>query len=115
MDIPSTIKELINTHGTCDPFRLCEFLDIEIIKHPLGTETRGLIKPYKRSYIICINSDLTELDQLHTCAHELGHYKLHKKVNTLFMRACTYLKTDIYEIEANEFADRLLSIMFNDL
>ena len=33
---------------------------------------------------------------------------LHKQVNTLFMRTCTYLKTDVYENQANEFAALLL-------
>lgn len=98
MDILSAVNELVTQHGTCNPFRICEFLDIKVVQQSLGEETRGLIKPYKRSYIICINSDLNELGQLHTCAHELGHYKLHKRVNTLFMRACTYLKTDLYEM-----------------
>lgn len=115
MDIPTIITKLTNTWGTCDPFRLCKFLDIEIIRHPLGKETRGLIHLYKRNYVIYINSDLNELEQLKTCAHELGHFMLHKKINTLFMRTCTYLKTDTYEIEANLFGDILLSTLFNNL
>ncbi|MHC1747486.1 MAG: ImmA/IrrE family metallo-endopeptidase [Cellulosilyticaceae bacterium] len=115
MDIPTIIKKLTTTWGTCDPFRLCKFLDIDIIRHPLGKETRGLIHLYKRNYVIYINSDLDELEQIHTCAHELGHFMLHKNINTLFMKTCTYLKTDNYEIEANEFAFILLNALYFDI
>lgn len=108
MNISATVKNLVNRHGTCDPFRICKELEIIVVFSNLGTETRGLIKKYKRSYIICINSELSEVEQLQTCAHELGHYALHKQVNTLFMKTCTYLKTDRYELQANEFALLLL-------
>ena len=108
MNISATVKKLVNRYGTCDPFRICKELEIIVIFGDLGNETRGLIKKYKRSYIICINDQLSEPDQLQTCAHELGHYALHKQVNTLFMKTCTYLKTDKYEIQANEFAALLL-------
>lgn len=108
MDIKATTERLISRHGTCNPFRICKDLEIIIVHSELGSETRGLIRKYKRSYIICINSELDELEQLKTCAHELGHYMLHRNVNTLFMRTCTYLKTDRYEIEATEFGNLLL-------
>lgn len=108
MNISATVKNLVDRHDTCNPFRICKELEIIVVFGDLGNETRGLIKKYKRSYIICINSRLSEAEQLQTCAHELGHYALHKQVNTLFMKTCTYLKTDKYEIQANEFADLLL-------
>jgi Zn-dependent peptidase ImmA (M78 family) len=82
--------------------------------YPLGTETRGLIKKYKRSHIICINNALSEIEQLKTCAHELGHYIMHRKINTLFMGKHTYLKTSLYETQANQFADLLLNKMLEN-
>lgn len=115
MDIHKIINKLIQQHGTSDPFRICKLLDIMIVLHPLGPETRGIIKSYKRSHIICINNDLDELEQLKTCAHELGHYILHRKINTLFMKTCTTLKTDLYEVQADEFADRLIENLFKDI
>lgn len=108
MNINTTVEYLVQKHGTCNPFRICNDLEIIVVFSNLGEETRGLIKKYKRSYIICINSELSEFEQLQTCAHELGHFMLHKQVNTLFMRTCTYLKTDVYENQANEFAALLL-------
>lgn len=115
MVITEKVHKLIAKAETCDPFRICKCLGIVVVKYPLGSETRGLIKKYKRSHIICINSDLDELHQLRTCCHELGHYILHKNINTLFMRTCTSLKTDKLETEADTFADELMSELFRDL
>lgn len=114
MLIKQSVYSIIQKVGTCNPFTICKRLGIIVVFWPLGNETRGLIKKYKRSYIICINNELNEIDQLKTCAHELGHYILHKKINTLFMRTCTYLKTDKYEMEADSFADLLLNQLFSN-
>ena len=112
MNLTVTIEKLTKKYGTCNPFLICQRIGIIVVFHPLGDETRGLIKKYKRSHIICINSDLDELEQLKTCAHELGHYVLHKNINTLFMSNHTYFKTDVYEFEADNFADILLTSLF---
>lgn len=115
MNIIAKVNKLRNEHGTADPFRICKYLGIIVVKSPLKDGTRGLIKKYKRNYIICINSEMSEFDQIRTCAHELGHYILHKKINTLFMRTCTYLKTDKHEMEAESFANALMYELFNNL
>jgi len=57
---------------------------------------------------IHINECLPEYQIRFVAAHELGHALLHPKVNTPFMRSCTYFCVNKYEIEANAFAVRLL-------
>ena len=42
------------------------------------------------------------------CAHELGHFILHRKVNSVLLKNTTFLNTNRYEIEANRFAAYLL-------
>ena len=113
--ITNAVRKLIEKTGTCDPFRICKELNIIVVKQSLGSETRGLIRKYKRSYIICINSDMDEFHQLRTCCHELGHYVLHKNINTLFLRTCTYLKIDKHEMEAEAFADTMMNELFKNI
>lgn len=57
---------------------------------------------------IHINHDLSEHDQLFTCAHELGHAIMHPDANTPFLRKRTGLLISKMEIEANKFATELL-------
>ncbi|WP_408646577.1 ImmA/IrrE family metallo-endopeptidase [Zhenhengia yiwuensis] len=47
--------------------------------------------------------------------HELSHYALHKNINTLFLRTCTYLKIDKHEMEAETFADMMMNELFKNL
>ena len=112
--IQTKIKELVQEHSTCDPFRLCKELQIELVYFDLGEETRGIIQTYKDDHIICINNKLTEMEQQFVCAHELGHFILHKNINTVFLKRCTFHKTDRYEIEADLFASTLLDLLYKN-
>lgn len=42
------------------------------------------------------------------CAHELGHWFMHKKLNRLFLDSRTFFVTSRYETEASRFAICLL-------
>lgn len=57
---------------------------------------------------IHINHDLSDHDQLFTCAHELGHAIMHPDANTPFLRKRTGLLVSKMEIEADKFATELL-------
>ena len=123
MNIKNKALQVITTYGTCDAFRICNELNITVVRQPLGNETKGLIYKYEYedanegedNYIVCINSDLTEHEQLRTCAHELGHYLIHKHINSIFLHRCTFLKTDRYEREAEAFADALMNELFKHI
>ena len=57
---------------------------------------------------IHVNKNLSEREQTIVAAHELGHAVLHPDHCTPFMRANTYYSINKLEMEANEFAVKIL-------
>lgn len=99
--------KLIKKFHTNCPFHLARVMGVVILFERLGN-TLGYFNQYKRIKIIHINQDLSEAEQLFTCAHELGHSILHPAVNTPFLKRNTLFSISKIEKEANEFAVELL-------
>ncbi|MFD1990047.1 ImmA/IrrE family metallo-endopeptidase [Paenibacillus nicotianae] len=99
--------QLIKKCNTNDPYAIAEAKGIVVLYEDLGS-IWGYFHLYKRIPIIHINNRLTSLQARFTLSHEIGHYILHKDVNTPYLRSSTYLRVDRIESEANTFAVRLL-------
>ena len=106
--IKDTVQELVERYETNDPFELSSLLNINVVYWDLHEEIKGFYKYDKRNKYIVINSNSSEKSQIFTSAHELGHARLHPRVNTPFLREKTFLSVDRIEIEANRFAVELL-------
>ena len=102
------IRKIVKKYGTNDPFKLADCLGAITITGPTLDDTRGCYYYYKRNGIICIDEDLNDEESRMVCAHELGHFILHRKVNSVLLKNTTFLNTNKYEIEANRFAAYLL-------
>lgn len=107
MTIKKKVGQLVQNHGTNNPFRIAKQLGITIIYEPLGS-ILGYYSKSHRSKVIHINKELTYEKQLSTCAHELGHALMHPDENAAFLKANTLYSTDKNEIEANTFVLELL-------
>lgn len=107
MNIPKIVQKLVKKFDTTDPFQLADYLNITILKKPLG-DLAGMYLYMKRNKVIILNSDLDYEFLKIVLAHEIGHAILHRQVNCYFMRKNTYFKMSLYEVEANTFAAELL-------
>ena len=106
-DIKGVASALALKYGTSDPYRLCKNLGIKIFYEDLGS-LLGAYQRSRRMQYIYINSSLDEIRARQTCAHELGHARLHSQENALFMCASTFFVASKNEREANIFAAELL-------
>ncbi len=106
--IEKKVKQLVRKFGTRNPFELADMMGAILIHAPLKGGTRGFYSYYKRNGIICVDSSLSEQDANFVCAHELGHYVLHRKENSVLLKNTTFLNTNKFEIQANRFAVNLL-------
>lgn len=104
------IKEIVRKYtlqyDTRNPFKLAEFLNIEV---QLGTPgCAGCYMFLKNHRYIFLDQNLEEMELLQVMAHELGHAILHRKQNCYFIRNKTLLLNSKTELEANLFAAELL-------
>lgn len=104
----SKVREIVSKYGTRDPFELADCLGVVTITAPLKDDTRGFYSYFKRNGIICIESSLSQKESKFVCAHELGHFILHKTINSQVLKNTTLVNTNKYEIDANRFAVNLL-------
>ncbi|MDP7979104.1 ImmA/IrrE family metallo-endopeptidase [Bacillus sp. WLY-B-L8] len=100
--------DLAKKFNTTDPFEIAENLNVHVFYKNLPPSIMGFYKYNKKNQYICINENLSFNEQIVTCSHELGHCRMHKHVNTPFLRANTFLSVDKYERQANLFAVELL-------
>ena len=116
MNIALRVRNLIKRHETRDPFRIAEELGI-IIKYKPYEETKGYFLKVNTNKFIVINSNLSELEQLVVCSHELGHALLHannkyalvyEKGGAMVQDFTLFPVNSIYENQANKFAAELL-------
>ncbi len=102
------VKKLYRKFGTNDPFRIAECLNIKIITAPLEG-VRGYYHYFRQNHFIYLADSLDEAQRIFICAHELGHYLFHRRINTVFMDRYTFCPKNKYENEANAFAIALLT------
>lgn len=107
MDIKKIVNSLVKKHKTRNPFELIKGMNVILVFVSLQG-VRGFYQYFQRNNIIYIDDSLPKHEQLHVCAHELGHMLLHKKANALFMDTYTGFNTTKYEKEADLFAMELL-------
>ncbi len=107
MTFKALAEKLVSTCGTRDPFRIAAAMGFIIIETPLEG-IRGYYQYIHRCHIIYIDSGLTEPERRWVCAHELGHYAMHRGLNRVFMDKHTLMVTNRYENEADRFAMYLL-------
>lgn len=107
-DIIKLAKKLRNYYQTNDPFKLCEFLNLEVREMNLNPK---VYKAYTSNMfgepVISINNKFTLKSQKILCSHELGHAILHSD------SCCNEFEGNDQqkEYEANLFA---VSLLFDD-
>jgi Zn-dependent peptidase ImmA (M78 family) len=106
-DIKSVVEKIKRKYKTSEPFELCSLMGITVLYSDLGS-IRGIYQYKYKKRMIHINCNLDSYLKRQVCAHELGHAVLHRKTNTVFLDAFTYLPVEKVEIEANIFAAELL-------
>ena len=108
MDIPRRVANLIKKYDTRNPFELADHLKIRVLLRQMDTDIQGFFIRRRRRKFIVINSALPRHIQRQTCAHELGHARLHKGWGYYFIVNLTYFLPGRFEREANDFAWHLL-------
>lgn len=102
------IRRLLRKYNTNCPFRLAEFLNIEVWFRDLGENTRGMFRRTLRRKYIVIHSGMSEQWQRFICAHELAHALLHPGISRFWIDEHSFFCTGRFEREANRFAVQLL-------
>lgn len=103
------VAGLIETYKTTNPFEICDYLDIKIMRSDLGNEIRGFFQRTPNGYeIIHLNNNLNEHELKYVCAHELGHAIMHTDLSIGFFIENTFQVKGKYEIQADRFAAELL-------
>lgn len=107
MTIKVFADRIAKKHNTRNPFQIADDLGFIVVYSPL-MEVRGFQQRMLRRNLIYINSDLDETQQKLVCAHELGHYFLHRGTNRIFMDRSTAFVSQKTENEANQFSVDLI-------
>lgn len=103
------INELLKKYGTNNPFELCTYLDIHIVKEDLGKQIYGYLQRLDDNLVIIhINNTIPYHLQKYSCAHELGHALLQPDLSIGFFIENPLLVKNKAEIEADKFAAELL-------
>ena len=105
-DIKRLVAYYIRKFQTRDPFRLADYLNVEVQFGPLGSSD-GFYMFLKNHKCVFLNDNLSENETTLVMAHELAHAILHRKQNCYFIRNKTLFLTSKIEIEANTFAAEL--------
>ena len=108
MWIKHIVEEIVEKHGTSNPFEIAAAKNIYVLERDMHEEIFGFYKYIRRNKFIYINSNLTPGKKIYTCSHELGHSELHTRVDTPFLKRKTLFSVDKIENEANRFAVELL-------
>lgn len=96
---------LLNSSNNKNPFYLAKAFGVPVVICPFATKLSGFIA----DNIIYINSNLDAYSKKIVCAHELGHYMLHKNTDELFdSNGNTFT-----EFEANLFIKILMPQVFS--
>ncbi|MEC1246661.1 ImmA/IrrE family metallo-endopeptidase [Bacillus amyloliquefaciens] len=106
-NIKHKAESVIHEHGTNNVYQICDDLKIIILDGNLG-RINGFLQYYKKEdkYLIHVNKNSKYQEII--IAHELGHYFLHKCLNTFQMENCSLILGDKLEYQADVFATELL-------
>lgn len=108
-DIRDIAIGLIELYDTNNPFELCDYLDIYLLIHDLGSELLGFFQRTETGYeILHINDRLNYYMQKYVCAHELGHAILQPELSVSFFIKNSLMIANKPEVEADTFAAELL-------
>ncbi|MED4801934.1 ImmA/IrrE family metallo-endopeptidase [Bacillus atrophaeus] len=101
-------QEIIKKFTYNDPYEICSILNIPILESNLGQKLNGFLQYYEEQeqYIIQIAKHRTHKKFI--VAHELGHYFLHKQLNTFKMLNCSITLEEKLERQADIFAAELI-------
>lgn len=104
-------NRIIRKCGTCDPHRIAEMLDIEILYHPFKVQ-RGAYKVILKSRFVFIKEDLHPVMENIVLLHEIGHDTLHRdeatKAGGGFKEFNIFdIRDNRMEYEANIFAAQI--------
>lgn len=101
------MKQTVKKAKSTNLYHIAEAHNILVLESQLGNIC-GFYTYQKKTKIILLNAELSELRKQMVLAHEIGHALLHTKVNCAFIRSKTHLQHRIYEKEANFFGAHLL-------
>jgi Zn-dependent peptidase ImmA (M78 family) len=107
LNIKIRVKNLIQKHGTRNPFEIAASLGITVRFKPYR-KLKGYYAKIKGNKYIVINSNLSYAEQLIVMAHEIAHVKLHSAKRFVFLREYTLFPRGKQEVEANKYAAELL-------
>jgi Zn-dependent peptidase ImmA (M78 family) len=102
-------NNLIRIYETRDPFKIAEYLGIDL-KYKKMQNLKGFYTYILRNRYIIINDKIDEVSAKIVCAHEIGHDRFHRGlgINMFQDEMCVSLKTSTPEIESNYFAAEFL-------
>lgn len=108
--IYDTVSKLYDEQLSRDPFEIADDIGIRVEYIKDVDSFSGMILTIKGVVVILINSDLSEKRQAEVCAHELGHYFLHRdEMDQGIVEGYEIFDMlDTKEYEANLFAAHLL-------
>lgn len=112
--IVNLANDTIQTYSTKNPYEIADVLGIEVVNVALPERTRGCLLLLDGIWVIMLNEDLDDHTARMTMAHELGHYFLHRDLDTVFMDT-TFVNKGKIEREANMFGIYLLYPSDTDL
>ena len=107
-NIKNKVSDITNKFGTSDVYELCDYLNIFVKRDILGENIKGATFKYNGSKFIILNNKLDEYEEKVVLAHEIGHSVMHEEFNVYGLMKYTYMNTNKFENEANEFAAHLL-------
>ncbi|MBW9158801.1 ImmA/IrrE family metallo-endopeptidase [Clostridium tagluense] len=107
--ISKCANNLIKTYETNNPFKIAEYLGIDL-KYEKLHHLKGFYTYVLRNKYIVINNNIDEISAGIICAHEIGHDRFHRGLGiTMYQdETCISLKPSTIEIQANYFAAEFL-------
>lgn len=112
LNIPLRVRNLVQRHGTSDPFRLAKELNCLVYFIDLPPNVNGFWKRVLQRRTIAINENLPEWQQAAVLCHEIGHVVCHPGYVAFSMRNLSFSCSRI-EYEADEFAKCLMAYRYD--
>lgn len=96
--------------GSSNPYDICDFLGIHIIKYDLPLNIQGFFQCIYEEFVIFVNSNISEELFTPVIFHELGHILMHSHLNTIFLEEHTEFVVQRFENEADLFSATLIML-----